>query len=656
MAADLEKALLQTHKDLIDAIFHRGNDPRNRLLDLMSPKLHGCGTARHETIQSIDDYLSIFDGEINELPVGLVDRPVNLRTTIIENVGIVHGAYELLFKIENQNTSMYVRLTVVYEHRNKKWQAIHLHGSEPSAHIAEGETWPAEALKAQNEELQKTITEKTADLEQKNKNLLIEVALEKVRSRTMAMHNSSELAETTEVLHQQLLDLGIHADRTTIAFPDETSGVAEFWSTNQGGVKIDHQFKADLTEPHQGLKTLAGWKRKLKSIVIRLEGEELRAFLDYYKEKVGLPIIVQITKKTKRDYTSAYFSHGWITLVTFEPLSHEKISILERFAAVFNLTYTRFLDLQKAEAQTREAKIEASLERVRSKAMSMHGSRDLADTISMFYHELELFSITPRRCGVGLLDRETQMAELSTMNTTEQGNSIEIIGKLKMADHPVLQGVFDHWILQKEYHPVLRGHEIKDYYQLVRPQIEFPDYPHDEEQFGYFFFFPEGGVYAWTDKELGENELKIYRRFTTVLSLTYKRYKDIKEAEAQAREAQIELGLERVRARAMAMQNSEELKELISTVFAELTKLDLVLTRCLIMIYDPKTKDSTWWMANSEAPSDSIGLFVQYHEQPPYLAYIKAWQQQNLKWQYILEGKVKKQWDDFLFNETELSD
>ncbi|HET9433928.1 MAG TPA: hypothetical protein VFO37_09250, partial [Chitinophagaceae bacterium] len=89
--------------------------------------------------------------------------------------------------------------------------------------------------------------------------------------------------------------------------------------------------------------------------------------------------------------------------------------------------------------------------------------------------------------------------------------------------------------------------------------------------------------------------------------------------------------------------------------FIELTKLDLVLTRCLIVIFDPKTNGSTWWMANSEAPSDPIGLYVKYHDHPPYLSYVKAWQERNLKWQYILEGKDKKEWDDFLFVETELS-
>jgi hypothetical protein len=72
----------------------------------------------------------------------------------------------------------------------------------------------------------------------------------------------------------------------------------------------------------------------------------------------------------------------------------------------------------------------------------------------------------------------------------------------------------------EDYYPVLRGNEIKEYYRLVGAQISIQNYPDDAVQFGYFFSFPEGQVYAWTDKEFIEDELKIYRRFTSVLSLT----------------------------------------------------------------------------------------------------------------------------------------
>jgi DNA gyrase/topoisomerase IV subunit A len=40
-----------------------------------------------------------------------------------------------------------------------------------------------------------------------------------------------------------------------------------------------------------------------------------------------------------------------------KPYSEQENQIIKRFASVFEQTYTRFLDLQKAEAQAREAQI-----------------------------------------------------------------------------------------------------------------------------------------------------------------------------------------------------------------------------------------------------------------------------------------------------------
>ena len=70
------------------------------------------------------------------------------------------------------------------------------------------------------------------------------------------------------------------------------------------------------------------------------------------------------------------------------PYSDEENKILIRFTKVFQQTYTRFLDLQKAEAQAREAQIEAALERVRSRAMAMQNSGELADIVDTVLREL----------------------------------------------------------------------------------------------------------------------------------------------------------------------------------------------------------------------------------------------------------------------------
>jgi len=95
----------------------------------------------------------------------------------------------------------------------------------------------------------------------------------------------------------------------------------------------------------------------------------------------------------------------------------------------------------------------------------------------------------------------------------------------------VLDGIFDHWKLQKEYHPVLAGEDIKAYYNVMNAQIGYPEYPEGVTQYGNNFFFKEGFVFAWTENLLSEEELLIFQRFTSVLSLTYRRYLDLKEAE-----------------------------------------------------------------------------------------------------------------------------
>ncbi len=159
----------------------------------------------------------------------------------------------------------------------------------------------------------------------------------------------------------------------------------------------------------------------------------------------------------------------------------------------------------------------------------------------------------------------------------------------------------------------------------------------------------------YAGKPYADAENEIIKRFVTVFEQAYTRFLDLQKAEAQAREANIELGLERVRTRAMAMRNSEDLNEMIGILFSEMTKLDLALTRCIIMIFEPDTLGSRWYMANSEDPNHPDSYYVKYHESRPYLEFIQSWKDRKNKFQYSLEGKEKVEWDDVIFNETELA-
>ena len=76
-------------------------------------------------------------------------------------------------------------------------------------------------------------------------------------------------------------------------------------------------------------------------------------------------------------------------------------------------------------------------------------------------------------------------------------------------------------------------------------------------------------------KALTHEKFDILHRFGKVFDSSYTRFNDLKKAEAQAREAQIQLALERVRARTMAMHHSDELTDVVKLLYQEFDKLKL---------------------------------------------------------------------------------
>ena len=100
--------------------------------------------------------------------------------------------------------------------------------------------------------------------------------------------------------------------------------------------------------------------------------------------------------------------YGSFGITVNKPATEEEKNIQARFAVEFERAYTRFLDLKKAEAQAREATIEAALEKVRGKAIAMHDSNDVTATASEVFTELKKLGIRPMRCGVGLLNKDSR--------------------------------------------------------------------------------------------------------------------------------------------------------------------------------------------------------------------------------------------------------
>ncbi|MGH2648801.1 MAG: sensor histidine kinase, partial [Ginsengibacter sp.] len=188
----------------------------------------------------------------------------------------------------------------------------------------------------------------------------IETALERVRSRTLAMQKSDELAETSAVLFQQLIALGILPNRLYISIMKNDEGDTEFWITDEDGSKVSMAYEDNLNNNPSFKKMYDGWKRQTrlpdgqeKSLVIDMKGKVLEDYLNYLSS-IHVPFKGGLTQKRRLQYI-AYFSKGFIGMASPDEQPPETLQLLERFAYVFNLTFTRFNDLQIAEAHALQA-------------------------------------------------------------------------------------------------------------------------------------------------------------------------------------------------------------------------------------------------------------------------------------------------------------
>jgi signal transduction histidine kinase len=520
------------------------------------------------------------------------------------------------------------------------------------------------------EETIQELEQKRKSVEEQNRELEIESALERVRSKAMSMYNSTELKDVASELRKQVGLLGIEELETcAINLYENSTENIDAWAA----LSLPGSY-GDITEfyfsfPKKGIaiieEILQVYSSGNEEYVAINDGEKAVQWMHVFQQLQ--PKIYDIvadatgfntTQKLEAWWSCAFFPGGSLIMITMQSPKESSRILLKRFAQVFGLAYRRFADLQKAEAQAREAQIEAALERVRARAMAMQKSDELAPAAQLLYQEFSKLGINTFSCGYMFIDEQKniQTAWVVLPDGTLLPDSIVF----PLTGDDVLNTRYQDWKAKKQLHIYeIKGEENKKHHSFLSQHVPqfvvkevFSKVP--DPVIFHCANFSNGYLLILSENFFTLEEQQTIIRFANVFEMTYTRFMDLKISEAQTREAQIELGLERVRARAMAMQNSDELKELIGTVSGELKKLDLILDRCFIMIFD-SSKGVTWWMSNPEEPLNPRSLYVQNHNNPPHLAYLKAWKDREVEWQYILEGKEKKNWDKFLFIETELS-
>jgi hypothetical protein len=248
----------------------------------------------------------------------------------------------------------------------------------------------------------------------------------------------------------ELDKLDLHMLRCGIGILNKDRRTGDVWTTAKSSkgntVQTSGDESMDIHPLLQG--AFDAWLRHVDFSYV-LEGEDL---VNYYraltKTNFQLPESVSGLSE-KKDQNQYYyltsFESGTLFAFRDTGIPRRSKSSDETFANVFNLTYKRFLDIQKAEAQAREAKIEAALERVRSKAMAMHKSEDLHSAVAVVFEELDKLNLGVLRCGISVLNKEKRSGDVWLTSITDEGSAVQVSGDESFDIHPLLQGAFDAW-------------------------------------------------------------------------------------------------------------------------------------------------------------------------------------------------------------------
>ena len=489
----------------------------------------------------------------------------------------------------------------------------------------------------------------------------IQLAMERVRARTMAMQRSEELPDAALLLSNQVKELGVQLWGTSFQLWDQDKKEITVWSCIKD-IMIS-PFKVPATEDPLYINIFEASRKGESLYAEELGGEALENHTKYMMSIPGfreglLSVLDQgFILPASLIFHATYFSNGFVLYISLHPCP-EAHDIFKRFSKVFEQTYTRFLDLQKAEAQAREAQIELGLERVRARAMAMQNSDELKELIGTVYNELTKLDLAFDRCLIWVMNREDLSSRLWMANAESQPVNFY----MPHHDNPPYLAFVKAWKDRNtKWQYDLHGQVKKEWDGYVFNQTEMKHLPDpvkknmqatDRVMFA-ASFHNFGCLQTAGPEPLKEEQFDILNRFAKVFDLTYTRFNDLQKAEAQAREAQIELGLERVRARAMAMQKSDELSELVDTVFKELTKLDFALTWCIINIIDESSLTNIVWAANPDINKAPESYYMKFEDYPFHHAMMKGWKERKTEYVYVLEGREKLIYDDYLFSETE---
>jgi signal transduction histidine kinase len=570
------------------------------------------GTAEGEVAHNKAEGIAFFKSQMQEMAGKAEWRNRQISVKPMNGMVLINEMYDI-YVLTGTGWSFYskIRISTFLHETPSGWKVVQQHGSLPDMRVQEGETLAIEKISRENVELRDAVKRRTAELEIKNRELEIEAALERVRTIAMGMQKPDDLLDVCRIISDQLELLKIGNIRNVqVAIIDELKKIYanyQYFSAYAKSVFEDIVY----TDNKASSEMVRAMQKSANSFFIgSIKGDELHKFREWRKDHNQFPDPI-LDDLPETFYYFYSIGQGGLGLTTYQAINENELEIFKRFHLVFKLAYSRFMDIQKAEAQAREAQIEAAVERVRAQSMAMHHPDDLDKVNKELLTQLTRLEISGLT-GVSfyLIDQNEIVTvwDLSSPGNMTNPNSYSF--RYDSKKNPVL----------REFVEILKSTK-EDYFILDYPKEklllaieEFKGI--DLEVANMFANAVESGAlqHQWnpaariTDGMLSidliippNSEIKtIVLKMAGAFNLAYQRFLDLQKAEAQAREAQIEASLERVRSLALGMRKSKEVGNVTDKLFEELNKLTGKIFGCTIAVVDEEKDRLELWRARTK--------------------------------------------------------
>ncbi|MBK7254984.1 MAG: nuclear transport factor 2 family protein, partial [Ignavibacteria bacterium] len=312
-----------------------------------------------------------------------------------------------------------------------------------------------------------------------------------------------------------------------------------------------------------------------------------------------------------------------------------------------NLELQKLVDEKTADLliKNSDLQIETSLERVRTVAIGMRKSEELLNVCEILFKELKTLGFDELRNTMINIHNDEEKTFLNYDYSDTLGKNIT---PLFYNINPIIAKQIKQIRKSKDAfsETSFKGDELKEWkrFRKKRGEPDDPRLKNTNALYYYFYSIGTGSLGISTFGSITKEKLKLLKRYRNVFEFAYRRYSDVALAEAQAKEAQIELSLERVRARSMTMHSSDELVDASVVLFNELKSLGIESIRTGVAIFDELNKSVEIWSSQliKENRNKIIGI-VPFKTHPFFEKCYRAWKRKAPYYFYEISGsEVKK--------------